>query len=70
MRRFVAEKDYARVIRRLPALMPAGGDILACLNAPHLGEEFLQALFEVAVKSYILSTHTVLTSSSPVVSEV
>lgn len=42
---FVAEKDYARVIRRLPALMPAGGDVLACLNAPHLGDEFLQTLF-------------------------
>ena len=25
---FVAEKDYARVIRRLPALMPTGGDVL------------------------------------------
>jgi 23S rRNA (cytosine1962-C5)-methyltransferase len=42
---FVAEKDYARVIRRLPALMPAGGDVLACLNAPHLGDDFLHALF-------------------------
>jgi 23S rRNA (cytosine1962-C5)-methyltransferase len=43
---FVAEKDYVRVIRRLPALMPAGGDVLACLNAPHLGEAFVHSLFE------------------------
>jgi 23S rRNA (cytosine1962-C5)-methyltransferase len=42
---FVAEKDYARVIRRLSALMPAGGDVLACLNAPHLADEFLHGLF-------------------------
>ncbi len=43
---FIAEKDYQRVIRRLPQLMPAGGEVLACLNAPHLGEDFLSACFE------------------------
>jgi 23S rRNA (cytosine1962-C5)-methyltransferase len=43
---FVADKDYARVIRRLPALMPNGGDILACLNAPQLGAGLLHGLFE------------------------
>lgn len=39
---FVAEKDYAKVIRRLTALMPAGGDVLLCLNAPELSEGFLR----------------------------
>lgn len=42
---FVAEKDYAKVVRRLPELMPEGGLVLACLNAPELGEDFLQQQF-------------------------
>lgn len=42
---FVAEKDYAKVIRRLPELMSAGGLVLACLNAPELGVEFLRQQF-------------------------
>lgn len=43
---FVAQKDYARVIRRIPELMVPGGEILACLNAPELDEVFLKELFE------------------------
>lgn len=42
---FVAQKDYARAVRRLPELLPEGGDILACLNAPELGMDFLQTVF-------------------------
>ncbi|MDF3012787.1 MAG: methyltransferase [Cellvibrio sp.] len=42
---FIAEKDYAKVIRRLPELMPAGGLVLACLNAPELNESFLRRQF-------------------------
>lgn len=42
---FVAEKDYAKVIRRLPELMPLGGLVLACLNAPELNDEFLKSKF-------------------------
>ncbi|HTF98448.1 MAG TPA: class I SAM-dependent methyltransferase [Cellvibrio sp.] len=42
---FIAEKDYAKVIRRLPELMPAGGMVLACLNAPELTDYFLQRVF-------------------------
>ena len=38
---FVAQKDYARLVRRLPELMPQGGLVLACLNAPELTTEFL-----------------------------
>lgn len=38
---FVAEQDYGKVIKKLTSLMPEGGDILACLNAPTLAEEFL-----------------------------
>ena len=39
---FVATKDYARVLRRLPDLLRPGGQALLCLNAPELGPEFVQ----------------------------
>lgn len=42
---FVADKDYAKVIRRLSELMPDGGLVLACLNAPELSESFLKQQF-------------------------
>lgn len=42
---FVAQKDYARLVRRLPELMPQGGLVLACLNAPELTTEFLLDIF-------------------------
>ena len=42
---FIAEKDYAKVIRRLPELMPQGGFVLACLNAPELSDGFLKKQF-------------------------
>ena len=39
---FVATKDYARILRRLPGLLAPGGHVLLCLNAPELGMAFLQ----------------------------
>lgn len=39
---FVATKDYARLMRRLPELLMPGGHALLCLNAPELGVAFLQ----------------------------
>ena len=39
---FVATKDYARLMRRLPELLMPGGYALLCLNAPELGVAFLQ----------------------------
>ncbi len=39
---FVATKDYAKLIRRLPDLLRPGGHALLCLNAPELGQDFLQ----------------------------
>ena len=38
---FVAAKDYARVVRRLPELLAPGGQALLCLNAPEMPERFL-----------------------------
>ncbi len=39
---FVATKDYARLIKRLPDLLVPGGFALLCLNAPELPLAFLQ----------------------------
>ncbi len=39
---FVAEKDYPRLMRRLPDLLMPGGHALLCLNSPKLGEAFLR----------------------------
>jgi 23S rRNA (cytosine1962-C5)-methyltransferase len=41
---FVATKDYARLVRRLPDLLMPGGYALLCLNAPELGTAFVQDL--------------------------
>lgn len=41
---FVAEKDYARLVRRLPDLLMPGGHAMLCLNSPKLGPAFLQDL--------------------------
>lgn len=38
---FVATKDYARLLRRLPDLLMPGGYALICLNAPELGSVFV-----------------------------
>lgn len=42
---FYAEKDYPKILRRLPELLGPKCEILACLNAPHLDESFLDGLF-------------------------
>jgi 23S rRNA (cytosine1962-C5)-methyltransferase len=39
---FVATKDYARLMRRLPDLLAPDGRALLCLNSPTLGLDFLQ----------------------------
>lgn len=39
---FVATKDYAKLMRRLPDLLMPGGYALLCLNAPELGADFLK----------------------------
>ncbi|RVT53386.1 class I SAM-dependent methyltransferase [Rubrivivax albus] len=39
---FVATKDWARVLRRLPDLLAPDGHALLCLNAPELPEAFLR----------------------------
>ncbi len=39
---FIATKDYAKLMRRLPDLLAPSGYALLCLNAPELGLDFLQ----------------------------
>ncbi len=46
---FVASKDYARLMRRLPDLLKRGGHVLLCLNAPELGTAFLQEQMQALV---------------------
>jgi len=41
---FVADKDYARVLSRLPSVLAQGAELLLCVNAPALGEEWLKEL--------------------------
>jgi len=43
--RFEARTDYARIVRRLPDFLAPDGHIIACLNAPGLGRDFLADLF-------------------------
>lgn len=38
---FVLDKDYQRVLRRLPQLLSPGGQVLACMNDPLVASQFL-----------------------------
>lgn len=38
---FMLTKDYQRVLRKLPELLTARGTVLACMNDPALGADFL-----------------------------
>ncbi|MBS0506581.1 MAG: class I SAM-dependent methyltransferase [Proteobacteria bacterium] len=48
---FVATKDYARIMRRLPDLLAPGGHALLCLNAPELGAAFLREQMQACAPS-------------------
>ncbi len=41
---FTAEQHWPKLIRRLPELLAPQGEILACLNAPHLAPGYCQSL--------------------------
>lgn len=38
---FDAEKNYSTVIRRIPKLVKPGASVIATVNSPHLGDEYL-----------------------------
>ena len=43
---FVARKDYAKLLRHLHRLLKPEAELLVCLNAPWLGQDFLETLVE------------------------
>ncbi|HSH70875.1 MAG TPA: class I SAM-dependent methyltransferase [Deferrisomatales bacterium] len=42
---FSARRDWPRLLRHLPSLLAPGAEVVACLNSPHLGPEFLVEQF-------------------------
>lgn len=42
---FTARQHWPKLVRKLPDLLSPGGEILACLNAPDLGPDYLDQLF-------------------------
>ena len=51
---FVATKDYAKLMRRLPDLLAPGGHALVCLNAPELDTAFLQDQMQTLAPELVL----------------
>jgi len=43
---FVATKDYAKVVRRMPELLAGDGVIMAALNSPELDTSFIKSVFD------------------------
>ena len=50
---FVAEKDYVKVIRRLPSLLEPNGCALLCLNAPELDTYWLKSQVQIAAPELV-----------------
>jgi 23S rRNA (cytosine1962-C5)-methyltransferase len=46
---FTAEHHWPKLIRKLPDLVNTGGEILACLNAPDLGPDYLKELLKTHI---------------------
>lgn len=42
---FTAESHWPKLLRSLQGLVKPGGEVLACLNSPRLGPDFLEELF-------------------------
>jgi 23S rRNA (cytosine1962-C5)-methyltransferase len=42
---FTAEQHWPKLVRTLPKLTSSGGEVLACLNAPHLSPDYIDNLF-------------------------
>lgn len=62
---FVAEKDYVRLVRRLPKLVKQGGKVLACLNAPHLPPSFITELFDSEAPGFTLEQRLAIREDFP-----
>ncbi|HEY5672574.1 MAG TPA: class I SAM-dependent methyltransferase [Malonomonas sp.] len=54
---FKAERDWPKLLSKLPQILAPRAEILACLNAPHLPPEFLRQLFaELLPQAQLLET--------------
>ncbi len=54
---FKAERDWPKLLGRLPQILAPKAEILACLNAPHLPPEFLLRLFsDLLPRAELLAT--------------
>ncbi len=42
---FQGERDWPKIIKKLPSLLVPGGDFLACISAPELGCRYVKSLF-------------------------
>ncbi len=51
---FEAEKDYGKLLRKLKPMLSQQAQILACLNAPHLDENYLPNLFAEHLPEFTL----------------
>jgi 23S rRNA (cytosine1962-C5)-methyltransferase len=51
---FSVKKDYEKLIRRIPELMPEGGVIFSTLNSPYYTSDFLLKLFDEYCPGYRL----------------
>jgi 23S rRNA (cytosine1962-C5)-methyltransferase len=43
---FKVERDYHKIVRRLIEMVASEGIVMACLNSPHLGSEFILNIFK------------------------
>ena len=51
---FDAERDWPKLLGKLPQVLTPKGEIFACLNAPHLAPEFLSGLFSELLPEAVL----------------
>ncbi len=51
---FTAERDWVKVIKRIPDFTTRGSRVLACLNAPHLASTFITDLVDEHLPGAIL----------------
>lgn len=62
---FAATKDYAKIIRRLKELASEQCTILSALNSPHLGSDFIKALFASQAPEFHFEARLPLMESFP-----
>lgn len=62
---FKAERDWPKMIRRLPELLAPAGEIIAAVSAPELGRSFLRQQFRTNLPAVTLLTELTADSDFP-----